>query len=228
MVSLAMTRSTGRSCISKLSEYSPGLLALNDEYQTVRFRGSFSLPSPYKGPVTPEVDAKWSEIENMGAISISEGEFRQLNASEHAVKVPPNLGGGFMALPEFVHQIHCVKMLWEQTYPEYYTEAHNWSLENPKGFHEHIDHCADLLRQKLMCDADMTIITYNWIKNHYKPHPNFNVQHKCRTFDAAKQWTIERQINASSLEHDYFPRPEEPVVEFDEPPFDLLASESRA
>ena len=138
------------------------------------------------------------------------------------------------------------KMLWEQTYPEYYTEAHNWSLENPKGFHEHIgmppghrstrtslltkcvDHCADLLRQKLMCDADMTIITYNWIKNHYKPHPNFNVQHKCRTFDAAKQWTIERQINASSLEHDYFPRPEEPVVEFDEPPFDLLASESRA
>ena len=44
----------------------------------------------------------------VGAISISEGEFRQLNASEHAVKVPPNLGGGFMALPEFVHQIHCV------------------------------------------------------------------------------------------------------------------------
>lgn len=42
----------------------PGLLALNDDYQTVRFRGSFGLPSPYKGPVTPEVDAKWREIED--------------------------------------------------------------------------------------------------------------------------------------------------------------------
>ena len=133
-------------------------------------------------------------------------------------------------------------MLWEQTYPDYYIEAHNWSLEDPKGFHEHIgtapssegtrpalltkivDHCADLLRQKFMCDADMTLITYNWITNHYGPHPNFNVQHKCRNFDAAKQWTMQHRINGSSLEHHYFTRPTEPVVEFDEPPFDPLAS----
>ncbi len=134
-------------------------------------------------------------------------------------------------------------MLWEQTYPDYYTEAHNWSLENPKEFHEHIgtasrhrrtqiclltksiDHCADLLRQKFMCDADMTLITYNWINNHYQPHPNFNVQHKCRNFDAAKQWTIQRRIDGSLLQHNYFTRPNEPVVEFDEPPFDPLATE---
>ena len=44
----------------------------------------------------------------VGAISISEEEFHQLNASKHAVKVPEKLSGGFMALPEFVHQIHCV------------------------------------------------------------------------------------------------------------------------
>ncbi len=71
------------------------------------------------------MDAKWREIEDseqifkqssendtkamvVGAISISEEEFRKLNASKHAVKVPPKLGGGFMALPEFVHQVHCV------------------------------------------------------------------------------------------------------------------------
>jgi Asp-tRNA(Asn)/Glu-tRNA(Gln) amidotransferase B subunit len=75
-----------------------------------------------------------------------------------------------------------------------------------------------------MCDADMTLITYNWINNHYQPHPNFNVQHKCRDFDAAMEWTIQRRINASSLEQNYFTRPEEAVVEFDEPPFDPLAN----
>ncbi len=76
-----------------------------------------------------------------------------------------------------------------------------------------------------MCDADMTLITYSWVKNHIQPHPNFNVQHRCRDFDAATEWTLRRQINASSLEHNYFSRPEEAVVEFDEPPFDPLASE---
>lgn len=47
----------------------------------------------------------------VGAIGISKEEFQKLNASKHAVKVPPKLGGGFMALPEFVHQIHCVVRL---------------------------------------------------------------------------------------------------------------------
>ena len=74
-----------------------------------------------------------------------------------------------------------------------------------------------------MCDADMTLITYNWLNNHYAPHPNFNVQHKCRNFDAAMERTLQHKINASTLEHNYIPRPEEPVVEFDEPPFDPLA-----
>ncbi|KAL8893984.1 MAG: hypothetical protein Q9207_008561 [Kuettlingeria erythrocarpa] len=90
-------------------DVAPGLAAFDDDdYQTVRFHGSFGLPSPYKGPPNPDVDAKWSEIENIGAISITEDEFRRLNASKHAVKVPLDLGGGYMALPEFVHQIHCV------------------------------------------------------------------------------------------------------------------------
>ena len=49
----------------------------------------------------------------VGAISITEEEYRKLNASRHAVKVPLNLGGGYMALPEFVHQIHCVVRTFE-------------------------------------------------------------------------------------------------------------------
>ena len=72
----------------------------------------------------------------------------------------------------------------------------------------------------------MTLITYNWVKNHYMPHPNFNVQHKCRNFDAAREWTLGRAINISSYEQSYFTRPpDEVVAEFDEPPFDPLANE---
>jgi len=52
-----------------------------------------------------EDKAEWMTV---GAISISEEEFDKINASKHSVKVPSSLGGGIMALPEFVHQIHCV------------------------------------------------------------------------------------------------------------------------
>lgn len=42
---------------------------------------------------------------------VSKEEFHKLNASKHAVEVSSKLGEGFMALPEFVHQIHCVVRL---------------------------------------------------------------------------------------------------------------------
>ena len=92
--------------------------AVSNTYQTIRFRGYFGLFSPYKGLVTQEAIAQWSKIEEskhmasdgsiyfghciaVGAISISEAELRKLNASKRAVKVPPNLGGGYVALPDF-------------------------------------------------------------------------------------------------------------------------------
>ena len=58
----------------------------------------------------------------------------------------------------------------------------------------------------------------------YMPHPNSNVQHKCRNFDAAMEWARKRQINASSLEHNNFTRLEGAIVDFDEPPFGPSAS----
>ena len=74
-----------------------------------------------------------------------------------------------------------------------------------------------------MCNADVGVITYSWVKNHYQPHPNFNVQHKCRNWDAVLEWVKEHQLDASSLGRNYFTRPAE-YVEFDEPPFDPLAN----
>jgi len=132
-------------------------------------------------------------------------------------------------------------MLWKNIYPDYYKQINDEIFADRQEMLDHMsipyllltilnvliypDHCADMLRQKLMCDTDMGIITYNWRKHHYRPHPNFNVQHKCRDFEAGLEWGLERQIDASSLEHDYFTRPDKPVVDFDVPPFDPLAEE---
>ena len=51
-----------------------------------------------------------------------------------------------------------------------------------------LDHCADLLRQKLLCDADTGVVTYNWVRHMSHPTPNFNTVHKCRDFEAVRKW----------------------------------------
>ena len=86
------------------------------------------------------------------------------------------------------------------------------------------DHCADMLRQKLMCDADEEIVTYNWLKNHRAPHPNFNVQHKCRDYGRLLRYASNYKIDGAGYPDGYFLRPtDENVVDFEVPPFDPLA-----
>jgi hypothetical protein len=51
-----------------------------------------------------------------------------------------------------------------------------------------------MLREKLMCDSDVGLITYNWVEGRNHPHPNFNTLHKCRDFAAVQEWTKERQV----------------------------------
>ena len=81
-----------------------------------------------------------------------------------------------------------------------------------------------MLRQKLMCDADTNLITYNWIQNHYAPHPNFNVQHKCGNYENLVQHTLAHSIDGSSSPRGWLLRPEnEPIVDFRQPPFDPIA-----
>ncbi|KAL8896359.1 MAG: hypothetical protein Q9207_007747, partial [Kuettlingeria erythrocarpa] len=81
---------------------------------------------------------------------------------------------------------------------------------------------------KLQCDADVTMIAYNWLRGHYMPHPNFNVQHRCRDYGAAVAWTKARAIDISSRGRSYFTRMEAGdggrdgvvPVDFEEAPFD--------
>ena len=79
-----------------------------------------------------------------------------------------------------------------------------------------------MLRQKLMCDADTSLITYNWLKGHSAPHPNFNVEHQCRDFEPVRQYAWKHRLDPNgSIERAYFTRPDNGEwVEFDEPPFD--------
>ena len=67
-----------------------------------------------------------------------------------------------------------------------------------------------------MCDADVSVLTYNWVKHHHFPHANFNVEHKCRNFEDVLDWANDHQAPAPS-NGQIVKQPG--YVEFSEPPF---------
>lgn len=51
-----------------------------------------------------------------------------------------------------------------------------------------LDDCIELIRQSIMCNAEAVMITWDWVKNHTKPYPNFNTRHACRKFENVMDW----------------------------------------
>ena len=54
------------------------------------------------------------------------------------------------------------------------------------------DHCLDMLRQKIMCDGDVGLITLNWVTVRKEPWPDFNTKHTCRNFENIQQWAHDK------------------------------------
>ena len=74
------------------------------------------------------------------------------------------------------------------TYKDYYkTRAMEFS-DKPETVRMHLDHCIEILRLVLMCNADAGLLTYRWVKGHDEPFPNFNTRHRCRNFESLVEW----------------------------------------
>lgn len=74
-----------------------------------------------------------------------------------------------------------------------------------------------------MCDADAGLVTYSWLKNHWSPHPNFNVQHKCRDYGELMEATEKFRLKVEDLPEGWMVKGDDDasVVKFEgEPPFD--------
>lgn len=87
------------------------------------------------------------------------------------------------------HQLHCLKMIRQAFYPEYYTER------PMRHMSEHLDHCIDNLRMAIMCKADISLQTYDWLDNNRRPFANFEIEHDCFNWDSVNNWAKERSFN---------------------------------
>ncbi|KAI9756384.1 MAG: hypothetical protein M4579_003888 [Chaenotheca gracillima] len=192
---IRLLRQGKQSCVAKLSTYSPALDAVSDDYQVVRFNGTFGRYSPYTEPPSDETDAAWGELVEGPVFSASEEDMDRIGADRDSVRLPPESGGGYYATLEVFHQMHCLNVLWQSTYLEYYKEKNETFGQSDRVVRTHLDHCVTILRQKLACDADINVVTYNWVHNIQYPFPNANTLHKCRNFDTIMDWAKAHQAD---------------------------------
>ncbi|KAK4447006.1 hypothetical protein QBC34DRAFT_427803 [Podospora aff. communis PSN243] len=186
--------------IRRTSSFSPIFDLVDMRLAPATFNGALrDNTSIWRMPPSPEVDAAWDRIsaEDMQIITVSAEDVRRSGKDPSlSIKAPESWGLGsdaYIAQVEVFHQIHCLNELRNEMYPDYYHISH------PTELHlAHRAHCIHMLLQALMCNADVGIITHNWVHDERysepktRAFPDFGVHKMCRNFDAVMGWLREK------------------------------------
>jgi hypothetical protein len=181
-------------------------------YETPRhFDAEIVQKNKYRGNPSPEIDAAWLEI-GLGtpAIRLYDDDLTRLNKSDTPDRplhrIPEEFGGGYLAMLEVFHLLHCLNSLRKAMDKEYYAEerakhggekanrAHDGkphASEAKEIANGGLEHCIDMLRVYIKCTSDVTPITFfdNVLLSSRKlPMPDFNTLHTCRNFDEIWKW----------------------------------------
>ena len=117
------------------------------------------------------------------------------------VQINPKYGGGFPANVEGLHHLHCLNLVRQGLYYniDYYrAKGEGAFINNGTVVRYHISHCLDIIRQQLMCTPDTGLLGQVWWDPEApKAFVDFNTEHKCKNYDAIREWARVRQLPAS-------------------------------
>ncbi|RWA05194.1 hypothetical protein EKO27_g9905 [Xylaria grammica] len=179
------------------------------EYYNTNFENEFAHKTKYRGPPTPEIEAAWDQIWNLGGIEVPlDGPAQLGKPSGSFVHVDWDEPVGTAGCSRF--SINCTawyvtrNLIRQYTWRDYYNEhLREWldegenhlfvdlnvSSEASVGDRMHVDHCIETLRLQLMCNADLTpmlVLKDDSITIGTKA--DFNVHHKCRRWERVVEW----------------------------------------
>ncbi|WYZ39958.1 hypothetical protein EsH8_IV_000299 [Colletotrichum jinshuiense] len=183
----------------KYSSYSPAAPIV--KYHTERYNLTPIMDwSPFVG-AGYEIDRAWDHItNNIGDQMISHGELTKLGLDPKSIKITNPITGeeGYRAGLEVFHQLHCLNLLRQATYPDYYSrkEVGGDVATDPADLRGHLDHCIEALRLNLMCESDIGVFTFKMypdlpVEGHW---PDFSTLHTCRNFDDIRDWALTHSV----------------------------------
>ncbi|KAJ5689013.1 hypothetical protein N7462_003405 [Penicillium macrosclerotiorum] len=186
-----------RKCLVRHSYYSPALNQIDAGYRIVRFNSTVGSPTPFGGTPRPEIDNAWAAVDQVRVRGISQEELIRIGGSVDDVRLPDDLGGGYMASDMYTHELHCLNFLRKATYPEYYNQSHGFT-DLPHVVRLHLDHCIELIRQFVVCQGDVGLYTFQWLEHYPTPYPKFSTWHQCRNTDSIETWITQGAIQTPS------------------------------
>ncbi|KAI0599848.1 hypothetical protein F4775DRAFT_548513 [Biscogniauxia sp. FL1348] len=168
------------------------------EYEIIKFQGGFEANNVWKGAPNKELDQAWDRLTRANFSGVDGEVLDRLGVPRTAVRYAEEDGGQYMVLIEVVHQLHCLNVIRMYTYREYYSRPENRPLEftDREGtVRMHVDHCVDMLRQVLMCQADVGLVPFYWVEGQ-GPNENFSTPHRCRRLDRIMEWAQRHPVPA--------------------------------
>ncbi|KAE8147735.1 hypothetical protein BDV25DRAFT_168922 [Aspergillus avenaceus] len=211
-----------KTCTQHVSNYSPVIPEVGIEYHKQRFDGSFLKENIYRQDASPEVDAAWEAIGvNYRSVVVPAEEAQKSGLAPDQVKINQKYGGGYPANIEGLHHLHCLNLLRQSLYYnyDYYREKGDGAFVNEDFIvKRHVSHCLDIIRQQLMCTVDIGVLGQVWVhKDKPTPFVDFNTEHKCRNYEAIRQWAEHHQL-PETVPQDFLEPPKAEDRVFDEIP----------
>ncbi|MCJ1412198.1 hypothetical protein MMC19_006291 [Ptychographa xylographoides] len=144
----------------------------------------------YNGKPTPELENAWNELLQYQNIRLSKDEIGERKNEDGLIELSD---GGYFATLTVYHSLHCLKRLHRWMNLEYYYG----NLTEPELFRlrGHTEHCLDVLRQNVQCQADITVIPLNWGTKQPLPLGSDIGHHECANWDKLDNWMKDRSIN---------------------------------
>ncbi|GFF57926.1 hypothetical protein IFM61392_05424 [Aspergillus lentulus] len=158
-------------------------------YKNVVFNSGWGdQKSIYMGPPSEENNKAWDDIHVAPAmVKIPASDAAKL--VNKTVPIPDDLGyssGYYLIGLDVFHQLHCLDMLRKVLWG---VDMHN---PNDEEAMHHLDHCIEMIRQSLMCSADITVDVWAWNEEKQMVTVRADNMHTCRDFEAIRQWALER------------------------------------
>ncbi|KAI1335471.1 hypothetical protein F5Y15DRAFT_397435 [Xylariaceae sp. FL0016] len=177
----------------KYSAWSPAASAVKYETQ------HFDLPPIAEGPFIgkgDDVDERWDQISAIGDTMISREEMIKLGLDpDNSLTITdPNGKPGYRVAVEVFHQLHCLNLLRQNVYKDYYAPLGGDTADPTMDLRGHLDHCIDALRQFVMCQGDVGVFSFKFPFNDGDPWPDYSTPHTCRNFESIRQWAVDHTV----------------------------------
>ncbi|KAI8627285.1 hypothetical protein F5Y19DRAFT_442345 [Xylariaceae sp. FL1651] len=167
------------------------------------------VDNPFTGSPREEVDAAWHDLLQNDNIRVPKDYLDKRNLSSIYTKDGRE---GIASLSVF-HSLHCLKKVKRMLFKEYYHS--DKSVEAMAREEKHVDHCVEYIRESLMCQPDLSMVTFRWINNTAQHEDkaafyptNFDADmHTCANWQHLDNWAGERAVDLFQVDLLQRPQP---------------------